>query len=184
MNVEQMVAAASRLSRKARYTVDISTPINSVKDQRHQSIMLNCHTASFPGTTLGVNEQTYFGLAFTYPVDWKYTALDLDFYLDVDFSEKKYFESWLASIYNINTGRYGFKDDYVRDVTITSLDVQNKPRYRVRLTEAYPVNIGQVSVGYDAKNAFATLSATIQFTRMYQEEQQTFTTPRTTRRDQ
>lgn len=173
--IEQYVNAATKLSRRSRYQVQIDATdvfgASMFTDQSEKtSIMLNCSSASFPGTVLGTNENDYFGLAFNYPSDYKFTALDLEFYVDVDFTEKKFFQKWLDSIYDTQTGRWSFLDQYAKGVSIISLDLQSKPRYKIELEDAYPVNVGQINVGHDLRNQVATLPVTLQFYRMIQRD--------------
>lgn len=173
--IEQYVNAATNLSRRSRYQVQIDG--NDVfgaslfsNQSEKLSIMLNCASASFPGTVLGTNENDYFGLAFNYPSDYKFTALDLEFYVDTDFTEKKFFQKWLDSIYDVQTGRWSFLDQYAKDIYIISLDLQSNPRYKIRLEDAYPVNVGQINVGHALRNQVATLPVTVQFYRMLQQD--------------
>jgi hypothetical protein len=115
-----------------------------------KDVMFNCSSVNIPGINLGTHYDVRHGIGIgtNYPNAKAFSDIEMTFYETEYAKERKYFSNWIDSIYNKDTHKFGFYKDYVKDITITQYNRQGKQCYQVKLIQAYPTNISQLSRGY------------------------------------
>jgi len=139
-------------ARPSRYWVQIGLPrvLQGTKEgYRVKDIELNCNSAQFPAVALGTSEHRTKGPLRKMPYDQIYTDLNLTFYNDSSFKEKRFFDTWMNKIVNNETKNYEFYDNYISYVIIAQLNMAGRVTYAVKLEEAYPTNVGEIALSYD-----------------------------------
>jgi hypothetical protein len=89
----------------------------------------------------------------------------LTFYLTNKYTARKYWQDWMECV--VGSGApytAGFLQEYGKQVTIIQLDKLQAPVYKVKLTEAYPVNVSEIDLTNQAATAAAEFTVTLQYT--------------------
>jgi hypothetical protein len=63
-----------------------------------------------------------------------------------------FFDKWINSIQNPATRSFNFYNDYISDIEIVVLNLENKPRYYTKLYECYPKSISAIQLDYNSKD--------------------------------
>jgi len=161
-----------------------SDPTNAV-----ERLSFLCSSASLPGVQIITSDyrRQNMGTFDRRPFGVQVTDIPLTFMLDGRGFVLKYFNQWANAIVNADLrmgergesvvqgqGLYeiGYRDSYIADITITTLTGAAEPgsneekipveMITYKLHEAFPIQIGDVSVAWNAENQFSTLP--VQFT--------------------
>lgn len=127
-------------------------------------IMINCSNINIPGSNIQhtPNRRYALGPEYKTPVGRSYTELNMTFYESENEKEREYFINWQDKIYNKQTKRFSFYNDYIKNVIIRQYTRSGKKSYEARLTEAFPSNISPLDRGY-ANEGLAQFNVIFQF---------------------
>lgn len=153
-------------SRPNRYWVQISIPIimqNDPLSRNLPDIQMNCNSATFPSVSLGTAEHRVKGPIRKMPNDMIYNDMNLTFYNSSDFKERKFFEHWINSIVDKDTKNFEYYDNYTAFIIIAQFDNAGQMTHSIRLNEAYPTNVGDISLGYDNSDQIEIFPVTITY---------------------
>jgi len=111
-------------------------------------ISMRCESITLPGRTLSTVDDTNIHGPRRQVVDNVMYAdsVAMTFQSSSDGSERVAFEKWQHRAFNPNTWQVGYYNHYVGTVEIFLLDHQMKRRYGIQLMEAFPKNLGDVSL--------------------------------------
>lgn len=164
VNIRALKSLVPDFARPTKYWVSIGVPkimqSNSLS-VRMKDIELMCSAASFPGLQFSTSETRLKGPMRKIPYDQIYNDLSLTFYNSSVFLEREYFSTWANSIFDQETKNFEFYEDYISSITILQFANSGDYVYGVELEEAYPVDLGQIDLGYDQTDAIETF--TVQF---------------------
>lgn len=151
-------------------------------------LVLRCEEAEFPGRTLATADLRTYGPIVKYPTLTTYNDLNLTFLCSANRSgtsrtglpEKVVFDDWMDLInpspsvssnpqstpfWNMN-----YKTEYMSNIYIVHYDtVENRPTYGVRIYEAFPIAMNQVSLSWST-DAIIKLVVTFSYTRWARED--------------
>lgn len=128
-----------------------------------EQINFKCHSASFPQRNLQAYEYHQNSAPFRLPYSSSYDPVNLSFYADGEYDTRDFFDVWQSAVVNVGTNTMNFPDEYVSDVNIYALTKDGRDSYGVRLFEAWPVNIGDTSLGYAENDTAATVTVGLEY---------------------
>lgn len=127
---------------------------------------LFAEAAEFPGTQILTQELRYYDMPAKFAYGKAHDDLNITFRLDRDFQIKKLFDVWVNYMYDRQTGDVYYKNVYAGELEIFQMMENGKPSYIVKLEDAFPTQIGQVSLGWDQGGSYSRLPVTFSFKRM------------------
>lgn len=127
------------LARTNRYQVLI--PFPNTNSTGSNLVTLFCYSASIPGMTVASSPIRTFGEPREMPYDRMFEPVQLDFYVDSNVEVRGSFERWIHLISNQTSRVLSYYRDYIRDITITLNDMEDRTPYSITLFEAYPKQI-------------------------------------------
>lgn len=179
----------SDLARSDRFKVFIYptggklTGILNKSDEIKQGF--RCEEAELPGRTLGTADLRTYGPIVKYPTLTSYNDLNLTFLCSANkkgtektgLPEKIIFDDWMDLInpspsFNSNPQitpfwNMNYKTDYTAMIYVQHYDtVENRPTYGVRIEDAFPIAMNQVSLNWGTDSVIR-LIVTFSYTRWY-----------------
>jgi hypothetical protein len=130
---------------------------------------LLCTNATMPSRTLNTSPYRIAGAAYKYPTQVQYSDVQLTFIGDKFLRLRRFFEMWMGSIYNNQTGLFNFYKEYIGDIDIFQLgqfddtNDRDSATYGVRLREAFPTAIGEVNYDSGSQNGFVAINVTFAY---------------------
>ena len=116
-----------------------------------------CDTINIPSRSLTTTEFRTYGLPVKRPYGSVYTESQMEFLCTRNMGEKKFFDAWLNYIFNNNSYDIAYYDNYWTDIDIYHFDRSvkdasdlEKSTYHIKLIEAYPTLVGEVSLNHTA----------------------------------
>lgn len=123
-------------------------------------------SAEFPGIQILTQDVRYYDLTSKFAYGKAHDDLNLTFRLDRDFQVKKFFDVWVNSIYDRKTGNVYYKQTYVGSLQIYQVMENGFSSYAVEFDEVFPIQVGQISLGWDSTGSYSRLPITLAFKRM------------------
>lgn len=118
---------------------------------------------TLPGRTIATDEISMHKQAIKMPYTFIDDPVTVTFLLTQDYGVKKVFDEELAKVFNSDTYRIGYKDDYSNSLTIAQLDRRDHRRYTLELEKAYPIQVGAIELSNAAENEIARLQVTFSY---------------------
>lgn len=147
------------LARPNRYVVDIIAPIGG-----DPTIQIFCHTCQLPMRSLATFEhKTHIGPPYKAPYSTNYEPVTFTFYADKYMNSRRFFDHWQQRVSHVWSNMNYFMDEFKGTVIITTLDQEGKPGYKVKLYDAFPINVGAVDLSYSQNNALTNVSVTLSY---------------------
>lgn len=153
------------LARTNRYEVNIPFPSNNewnTTSENAQLTNLFCESVQVPGLNISTQPTRIYGEAREMPYERTFEPIQMMFYVDAAMQVKTAFDRWLAMIIHPQTRTIGYYNDYVRDITINILTVDDETPMTIKLFEAYPKMVGSVQMSHESKDVFK-LPVTFQY---------------------
>lgn len=107
-----------------------------------------CDSTSLPGIQIMSSEVRMFGELHTLPHAPLYQTHQLSFIADNKMTIRDSLEKWSNEVFNRETRKFGYYDQYTKDVTIYLTDKAGKVIYAVKLREAWLQQIGDTQLDY------------------------------------
>ena len=131
---------------------------NLINDPRDISIL--CSKATLPGRTISTFDADMHVQQNKYPQTFIDEEVSMTFRLTNDYYIKNMFETWMSGIFDTESYRVGFKNDYSVDVVIQQLNQKNIPVYGVRMEKCFPTNLSSVELDNTADNTMQEVTVT------------------------
>lgn len=149
MKIDRFKAQIDSLQRPNRYNVSMFG--TGAKTSGLSIRGLKCDSASLPGRGFFTNEESEYGPKRAIPHKPQYDQFDCSFYMTNDFEERELIELWQSQINSFQSGNFHsrFHDDYTGVILIEMLDKNDFVNYRCIMTDAFPLQLGVVNVGYE-----------------------------------
>ena len=157
MSIREFIAEVKTrgLARTNRYLVEM--PI-----AESELAALLCESASLPGISYASSQQKIAGESREMPYERMFDPITLTFYSDQDMIIKSMFDLWMGSIMDPRTRTFNFYNNYIKDIKIHVLDMQEEKRYTAVLYECYPKTITPVSLSSSDRDVMK-FSVTLQY---------------------
>jgi hypothetical protein len=157
------ISGRGGISSPAKYKVSFGGP-GPGGDDKNVSIM--CNVSALPGKSIQTIENRHFNNPFKLPYAAIYNEITFTFLSTLGFSERRFFSIWMNKVVHPETGLIGFYDWYKGIITIEHLDSgTGRTDYNVRLFNAYPMDIGEIPLGYSMANE--TINVGVSFSYQY-----------------
>jgi hypothetical protein len=122
---------------------------------------LYCEATALPSLNIDTKVNKVYGPGREMPYGRSYTPVNFTFYIDRDYIVKKFFDTWMSTIYDEDTGHMNYYNEYTTSVHILALDATDgevsgdlggyggdfRARYQCTLVEAYPKTIAEIAYG-------------------------------------
>jgi hypothetical protein len=145
----------------SRYEVIITSP--AAGDAR--KVSMRCESLELPGRSLNTSvDSNMYGIAPEIVDGITFGGtLAMTFQASSDLEEKVFFESWQEEAWDRGTWNVKYYRDYIRDIDIYVLDVQDARRYGLRLRECFPKEIGPASLDAGPAGDIIKIPVTMQY---------------------
>jgi hypothetical protein len=90
-------------------------------------------------------------------------TLSMTFQASSDLEERVFFESWQEMAWDKGTWNVKYYRDYIKDIDIYVLDVQDARRYGLRLRECFPKEIGPATLDAGPAGDIIKIPVTMQY---------------------
>ncbi len=149
MKIDRFKAQIDGLQRNNRYNVAMFGMGNLNNGLAVRG--LKCESANLPGRGFFTQEESEYGPKRAIPHKPQYDQFDCSFYMTNDFEDRELIEMWQQSINGLHTGNFHsrFHDDYIGLIYLEMLDKHDNVNYRCVMTDAFPLQLGAVTVGYE-----------------------------------
>ena len=130
----------------SRYEVIITSPAAG----NARKISLRCESLDLPGRSLNTTpDSNMYGIAPEIVDGITFGGtINMTFQASSDLEERVFFESWQEMAWNKGTWNVGYYKDYIKEIEIYVLDINNTRRYGIKLMECFPKEIGASSLSY------------------------------------
>jgi hypothetical protein len=123
-----------------------------------------CCKAELPGKSFGASDVRTYGAFFQMPYVDFYANTTMSFIMGRDAAERKFFDAWSYLVQDPETSDFNYVADYATTIDVFQLDeFQDTAQYGVRFFQAWPINIGAMSVSYDQFNTYHILPITFSY---------------------
>jgi hypothetical protein len=124
----------------------------------NKEIAFRTVSVTAPGRSIGAAASGVYGATQEVGHSGIYAPVSAQIYCSPDHSERKYFNKWQDFV--IGSARtaggaessfdVGYYKEYVRDIIIKQYDEEGKEKHEIKLIEAYPRTVGELSYSYQA----------------------------------
>ena len=145
----------------SRYEVIITSP--AAGDAR--KVSMRCEALDLPGRALNTSvDSNMYGIAPEIVDGITFGGtLAMTFQASSDLEEKVFFESWQEEAWDRGTWNVKYYRDYIKDIDIYVLDVQDARRYGLRLRECFPKEIGPATLDAGPAGDIIKIPVTMQY---------------------
>lgn len=154
----------NKFANAARYEVAIYGYNNKVVDSTPE-MMLNCSQLNVPGVNIGFQrdgKRYGIGLEKNLPTNKNYTDLTMTFYESEKEIERKYFIDWMDAIYDRESRRFNFYQDFIKDIHITQYSKTGEKTYSAIAKEAWVTNVSPLDRAYSNNEQIAQFNVSLQ----------------------
>lgn len=155
---------ADNLLSPARFQVFIMGDANHTPSAS-QAIMINCASCQIPSLNINITQDKRVGIGSqqSFADGRELQPITLGFYESNSHKERQYFSGWNNKIYDIQTKRFGFFDDYKKTVIINVLDKQNNIVYQCQLLNAFPTHVSEMNKAYSSIDTYDMMNVSISY---------------------
>ena len=133
-------------------------------------VNLYCEATSLPSMNIDTKLNKQYGPGREIPYGHSYTPVNFTFYMDGDYTVKKFFDAWQKTIIDPDTSKTNYYNEYVTSVHILALDAKDsvdaggtlRAKYQCTLIEAYPKTVAEVAFSASSSEV-ARLQVSMQF---------------------
>jgi len=134
-----------------------------------------CEAAVLPGKTIATNEARIYGHNFKVPYDQIFDDITLTFmctnYL---FDERRFFDAWMHSIVDPQTGDFNYKSEYAVTMDISQLGTDDYNIYGVKLYQAFPISVAAQELSYATNDDYHRVAVTFAYEKWINSEIDSF----------
>lgn len=184
-DLSNFIATTSKLNgftRPAYYYVEIAPPkMLRGESQNARTLAFLTESTNLPGVSLNTSDIRRYGYGPTERKPYAPTFVDLSmsFYVDAAGLVQSFFYKWMNGIVRFESTMNGsqaivnntamrpfevnYKEEYESDIIITTVDEANNDIINVRLTKAFPVFFGDISLGWSDSDSISRLPITFSY---------------------
>jgi len=141
---------------------------NLINDPRDISFL--CQSVSLPGRNISTLDYMSDKGSRKQPYTFVDSEVTMSFLLTSDYYIKTMFDTWLENIFDTENYYVGYKKDYSTDITIQQLNKENIPVYGVRLVNAFPTSVTDITLDNSSADTAQKMSATFSFDKFVAED--------------
>ena len=123
-------------------------------------------SSAVPESTIDVAEISWQGMVYKLPTTHTYSDWTVTFAVDSSQDLYNDFMNWQKMIHDPKTNIQGSPESYMQDQEVWLLDTSGQVSKRIKLVNAWPSGLGEVTLDYSSKE---TQEFAVTFTYMYHE---------------
>ena len=141
----------------------------SVNKDLAPMVSLMCTEITMPPRTFNTSPYRIAGAPYKYPTQVQYGDVTATFIGDKFLRLRRFFELWQSMMYNNQTGMWNFYKEYIGNVDIfqlgqfEALNDRDSATYGVRMREAFPSAIGDITYSSGAQNEYVKITVTFSY---------------------
>ena len=140
-------------------TAMASNVIGQLHGETARRISFRCDSISIPGRNLRTQMNgNIYGPPHEVVQGQTFAPIEATFYCGSDLAERYFFEEWQKVTYNPNTYDVNYYKEYIGSIDVYQLNEQDERTYGVRLEEAFPKTVAQISYGHGSNNTINKVS--------------------------
>lgn len=157
-------AVRSGLVRQHKWQVQVNFPDYAGSNDAVRQASLLARTTTTPSSTLGVIEVGWGGRTLPVPGDRTFEEFTVGFIGVNDFNVRNAFERWSEAINGsaTNTGLTAL-DDFMRDIQLDLMDVNDNITKTYILKDAYPTIVSGMDMDSGAMDSYAEFQVTFRY---------------------
>ena len=164
-----MIASGMGYSRGYDYSVNITGAPVTYGNSDHE-LAMRCETFSFPSQNIETTQDNIrIGPIRAHAFGVNYGEVSGTFLCDYELSEKRFFEEWQRKIFDPESFKVNYYEDYVATIKVRQFTLRDEAptsfrdaTYAVELVEAFPKTVTQLDVG-TANGEFLRVSVAFQY---------------------
>ena len=141
----------------------------SVNKDLAPMVSLMCTDITMPSRTFNTSPYRIAGAPYKYPTQVQYGDITATFIGDKFLRLRRFFELWQSMMYNNQTGMWNFYKEYIGNVDIfqlgqfEALNDRDSATYGVRMREAFPSAIGDITYSSGTQNDYVKVTVTFSY---------------------
>tara|TARA_S200000501_G_scaffold363754_1_gene395021 strand:+ start:306 stop:878 length:573 start_codon:yes stop_codon:yes gene_type:complete len=140
------------------------TRCNSLSSGISRELIFRCESAELPGRTHLTSDSRLYGPIRKIPYNSGFVESTLTFMCSNNYiEEKRFFDQWQDVIQDPDNFDVSYYDSLVGNVKVEVLDEQDKELYQIELLEAFPQNVGAISLGWASNTDYMKFSVTFSY---------------------
>ena len=130
-----------------------------------RDLAILCESCTIPGRTFGTLDAPFQGFRQTTKTPTGYVNPDItfSFLLTNDYYPKKLFDKWTNSIIDPETYAVSYDVEYRTDVIIQQLDRNHNVIYGVKLRNAFPIGVNDITLDNNSNDSVQKLTVTMSY---------------------
>lgn len=180
-NITEIQSAITRrggLTRPSHFMVVIYPPRKVIENTYSKEAMFFCDTASLPGLSINTQEIKVYGYGTSEkrPYDVEFQDADMTFMVDGDGKAINFFHRWVSMLNNfteetqgvmvrsnLKYGEWAWPSEYEGIIEVYHYDPSDREVVMYTLYKAYPVRIGNISVGWEQNDTITRLPVSFSY---------------------
>ena len=131
-----------------------------------EHLFMSCKGVQVPGITYVEGKYMFQGFNRKIAIGADYDPVTLTFFIDGAGKTLEIFDEWSNKIFNKQTGKFGFKENYQSQISILMVNRMGEIYDTVLLINAYPTNIETVDLSWESSDTLMELSVSFNFDRV------------------
>lgn len=129
-----------------------------------QKLQFLAKSASLPESTIQPVEVMYRGRPVKFAGERTFAPWSIDVYADTDFSLRNSFEAWVDMMAKADSSTGALlPSTYQTDVLVEAMDRNDRVVKTYKLVDAFPAQVGQIQLDWDANNQIALFPVTLEY---------------------
>jgi hypothetical protein len=142
----------------------VSIPIKWADSKINSKLTFLCNSASLPASSITEIPVMFQGRSVHVAGERVFGDWSINVYNDTDFDIRDAFEYWSERMLNAqNTSGVMAPKDYVSDLFVDQLDRNGKPIKTYAFVNAFPTNIGDIALSYNAGGEIESFPVTFSY---------------------
>ncbi len=161
VNIESFKNSFKGFSKASRYYFHLNQPQSLIYNRSSQDlsfIPMLAESVEMPGRDIATRDHDIYGFTRKMPYRAIYSPFTVNFYCDVEFKAKKFFDAWHTSMFSPNRYYWRYHQNYITTAVFSPLNDQGLPIYTILIDEIFPISVSPISFSYGSNNQISTLS--------------------------
>ena len=134
-----------KFARQYNYDVWFTSPPGMPNPTRE--MLMRCEQFALPGQNLETSPDTlHIGPIREHAFGVNYGPVSAVFLCDDELSERRFFENWQRLMFDSESYRMGYYNDYVTDMTVNQYNDKEELTYSLKLFEVFPKTITELGL--------------------------------------
>jgi hypothetical protein len=165
LSINDFVSSFKDFGRSNMFQVEI-TGVSFAVDQAKEHLAVACKGIQVPGVTFTEGKYFFKGYNRKSAIGADFDPITLTFLSDSGAKTVSILDEWKRKIQDLDSGEFGYKDDYQCTINIRLLDGTGNAYETVQIIEAYPTNFDARELSWDSSDSIIECSVSFNFTKI------------------